>query len=190
MEKYKDSIYSRYFMFREGIFKNTKKILNISRDYIMIECFESKISREIIRYEDIINVVNSESNLKDFNINYYVKQKTNSEGIESYQQFSTSLRTQVVCEILKQMVIKAIIQDLYTKVNQHPVETFKSCLYFEDLEDSLGNFKQEGKILNKSNNSNKILDINLNIYRSIIEWVAYDSKRETRIRICDIEKAL
>ena len=104
MEIYKDTIYSRYFIFREGIFKNTKKILNISKDYLMIESFDSKFSTEIIRYEDIINVINSESNLKDFTINYYIKQKNNSDGIESNQQFTTHLRTQVVCEILKQIV--------------------------------------------------------------------------------------
>jgi len=46
--------------------------------------------------------------------------------------------------------------------------------------------KQDVK-MSKSSNPN-IFDINLNIYRSIIEWVSFDSKRETRIRTSEIEK--
>ena len=63
-------------------------------------------------------------------------------------------------------------------------------MFFDDIEDVLTNLKQEGKNLNKPFLNPNILEINLNIYRSTIEWVAFDSKRETRIRISDIEKIL
>ena len=139
----------------------------------MIESFDSKFSREIIRYEDIINVINSESNLKDFTINYYIKHKNNSDGIESNQQFTTHLRTQVVCEILKQIVYFIFTQDLYTKVNHYPVETFKSYLFFDDIEDVLTNLKQEGKNLNKPFLNPNILEINLNIYHIINIYVLF-----------------
>ncbi len=104
MEKYKDTIYFRYFILLEGIFKNTKKILNIARDYLMIESFDSKVLREIIPYQDIISVINSDRNSKDFKITYYARSLPNAEGKETTQQFSTPLRTQIVCEILKQIV--------------------------------------------------------------------------------------
>ena len=101
MEKYKDSIFSRYFILREGLFKNTKKILNISRDYLMIENLDDKNYKELIRYEDIVSIKISEGNPKDFKINYYLKE---NDQKETSQAFTTNLRTQVVCDILKQMV--------------------------------------------------------------------------------------
>lgn len=102
MEKYKDTIYSRYFILREGLFKNTKKILNISRDYLMIENLDDKNYKEIIRYEDIVSIKISEVNNKDFKINYFLK---DNDSRETSQSFTTNLRTQVVCDILKQLVL-------------------------------------------------------------------------------------
>ena len=54
-EKYKDHVFSRYFILREGLFKNTKKILNIYKDSILIENVD-ETEREIIKFEDIINI--------------------------------------------------------------------------------------------------------------------------------------
>jgi hypothetical protein len=102
MEKYKDTIYSRYFILREGLFKNTKKIINISRDYLMIENLDDKNYKEFIRYEDIVSIKISEGNPKDFKINYFLK---DNDSRETSQAFTTNLRTQVVCDILKQLVI-------------------------------------------------------------------------------------
>ena len=100
MEKYKDTIYSRYFILREGLFKNTKKILNISRDYLMIENLDDKNYKEIIRYEHILTIKISD-NAKDFKINYFLKE---NDAKETSQSFTTNLRTQVVCDILRQIV--------------------------------------------------------------------------------------
>ena len=100
MEKYKDTIYSRYFILREGLFKNTKKILNIAKEYIIIENLDDKNYKEIIKYEDIITIKISD-NAKDFKIHYYLK---DNEIKETSQAFTSSLRTQVVCDIWRQIV--------------------------------------------------------------------------------------
>lgn len=96
--KYKDHIFSRYFILKEGLFKNTKKIINIYRDSIFIENVD-ETDREIINFEDILNINYVEGNQKDFKITY----KT-TKGIETTLNFSSNFRTHVISDLLRQIV--------------------------------------------------------------------------------------
>ena len=93
--KYKDHIFSRYFILKEGLFKNTKKIINIYKDSILIENVD-ETEREVINFEDIQNVSFVENNNKDFKILY----KTN-KGIQTSLNFSSNFRTQVLSDLLR-----------------------------------------------------------------------------------------
>lgn len=190
--KYKDSIFSRYFILKEGLFKNTKKLINIYKDSIIIENIDES-EREIIIFEDIINVEYVDSNPKDFTITY------KSKGLEQSITFSSVYRTQVVCDLLRQI-------DLYSKINKHPVESFKCIMFFDALQNfqyylessqdpsfRKDSFKLEkDQVITINNNSpslkpNSSFDTTLNIYRSILELVPLDSKREIRLRFSDID---
>jgi hypothetical protein len=191
--KYKHTIFSRYFILKEGLFKNTKKLLNIYKDSIIIENIDES-EREIIIFEDIVNVEYVDGNPKEFTISY------KSKGLENSITFSSVYRTQVVCDLLRQI-------DLYSKINKHPVETFKCFMFFDPsqnfqyyLESSQGqdaslrkdSFKLEKDQVISNNNSPNVkpitrFDTTLNIYRSILELVPLDSKREIRLRFSDID---
>jgi hypothetical protein len=179
-QKYKDQIFSRYFVLKEGLFKNTKKIINIYRDSILIENIDES-EREIINFEDIQQIQNIAGNKKDFKIVF----KTN-KGVENTLNFSSNFRTQIICDLLRQI-------DLYSKINKHPIETFKSFLFFEDYENVMEMFNLDEKnklsLINKGQEQQEgsIFDITVNLYRSVLEWVNFDSKRELRIRFSDID---
>ena len=95
--KYKDHLFSRYFIVKEGLFKNTKKLINIYRDSILIENIDESES-EIITFEDITNVQFSDKNRKDFKITY-----STLKGSEIIS-FSSSHRTQIISDLLRQIV--------------------------------------------------------------------------------------
>ncbi len=104
-----------------------------------------------------------------------------------------------------------------SKIHYYPVETFKSLLIFEETEDIIMNFPkiiigEKSNNLNNQKNiteisntnpslnekekskgrlgsfsSASVFEITFNLHRSIIELSNLDSKRETRIRLSDIE---
>jgi hypothetical protein len=98
LAKYKEHTFSRYFILKEGLFKNTKKLINIYRDGILIENID-ETELELLSYEDIINIEFSEKNIKEFKITY-----KNQKQIETSASFSTTLRTQVISDLLRQIV--------------------------------------------------------------------------------------
>jgi hypothetical protein len=99
-EKYNDNLHSRCFILKEGIFKNTKKIMNIYNNSLMIENVD-ETEKEIIEFEKIENVVFSKENQKEFSISYF----TNSEQNDiKLIKFSTNLRTQIIADILNLIV--------------------------------------------------------------------------------------
>jgi len=99
-EKYNENIQSRYFILKEGIFKNTKKILNIYNDSLMIENTDES-EREIILFENIENVLYSKENQKEFSISYKGTSEVNDIRVF---KFSSHLRTQIITDILTQIV--------------------------------------------------------------------------------------
>lgn len=100
-DKYNDCINSRYFILKEGIFKNTKKILNIYNDSLMIENTD-ETERELILFENIENVFFSKENQKEFSISYRVTSDLNDIRVS---KFSSHLKTQIITDILTQIVI-------------------------------------------------------------------------------------
>ena len=98
-----------------------------------------------------------------------------------------------------------------SKIHYYPVETFKSLLIFDETEEIITNFSQmlskEKAALSSASNqtpsnlpispkntgrssnfvSATVFEITFNLHRSIIELANLDSKRETRLRLCDIE---
>ena len=101
-DKYNEKIFSRYFILREGIFKNTKKILNIYNNSLLIENTD-ETEREIIQFENIENVFYSKENQKEFTISYKELNEVNDLKIS---KFSSNLRTQIIADILHQIVKK------------------------------------------------------------------------------------
>jgi hypothetical protein len=101
IDKYNDYINSRYFILKEGIFKNTKKILNIYNDSLMIENTD-ETEREIILFENIENVFFSKENHKEFSISYRATAEVNDIRV---CKFSSHLKTQIITDILTQIVI-------------------------------------------------------------------------------------
>lgn len=99
-DKYNDYINSRYFILKEGIFKNTKKIMNIYNDSLMIENTD-ETEREIILFENIENVFFSKENQKEFSISYKATTEVNDIRVS---KFSSDLRTQIITDILTQIV--------------------------------------------------------------------------------------
>ncbi len=99
-DKYNDNINSRYFILKEGIFKNTKKILNIYNDSIMIENTDES-ERELILFENIENVFFLKENQKEFSISYKGTSEINDIRVS---KFSSHLRTQIIVDILTQIV--------------------------------------------------------------------------------------
>jgi hypothetical protein len=95
--KYKNHLFSRYFIVKEGLFKNTKKLLNIYRDSILIENIDES-EREIINFEDITNIQYSDKNKKDFKITH-----NTTKGFENVT-YSSGLRTQIISDLLRQIV--------------------------------------------------------------------------------------
>lgn len=99
-DKYNDNMHSRYFILKEGIFKNTKKILNIYNDSLMIENADES-ERDVILFENIENVFFSKENQKEFTISY---KTTNDLNDIRVSKFSSHLRTQIITDILTQIV--------------------------------------------------------------------------------------
>lgn len=100
-DKYNDNLISRYFILKEGIFKNTKKILHIYSQYLMIENADES-EREFILLENIENVFFSKENPKEFTISYKFSSEINELRVS---KFSSNLRTQIMADILNQIVI-------------------------------------------------------------------------------------
>lgn len=96
-------LFSRYYILKEGLFKNTKKILNIYRESLVLENID-ETEKELIPYETILNVEVSDKNNKDFKLYYQGKSGPITVS------FSTSLRKEAVSDILRQMVINSFIQ--------------------------------------------------------------------------------
>jgi len=124
INKYNDYINSRYFILKEGIFKNTKKILNIYNDSLMIENTDES-EREIILFENLENVFFSKENQKEFSISYRATAEVNDIRV---CKFSSHLKTQIITDILTQIVILFGIFYI-TFLNIFNIFIYKNCLF-------------------------------------------------------------
>ena len=169
--------HSRYAIIKEGLFKNTKKILSVFHNSFTLENVDGS-EKETISFEEIKSIQYSSKNQKEFKIKYQT-QKNN----DTLLTFTCSYRLNLISDLQTQI-------DLYSKINQYPLEMFKCYISYNliDMNKDALSFEEKDKRILVKNNTNKIVyDINLNLYRSIFEWIPIDSKKEMRIYFYDIE---
>jgi len=96
--KYNDIIFSRYIISKIGLFKNANKILNIYKEYLMIENPDGK-DLEILHFENIYNIQLTEGYSNEFKIIY-----VNNKRVETVHTYVSNLRSNILTDIFKQMV--------------------------------------------------------------------------------------
>ena len=96
---YYNLIYSRYFILKEGLYKNIKKLLNVCKQCIIIENID-RSCQEIIPYQKIIDVKFSKDNGKEFFIQYL-----NQQEVENVHSFLSTLRSNIITDLFYQMVL-------------------------------------------------------------------------------------
>ena len=95
--------FSKYFIQKEGLFKNKKKIINLYKEGILITNFE-ETEKEEIYYEDIINIT-SEENSKDFTIHLKDNVLVSKENNNQLSTITYSLaNSQTICSILSELI--------------------------------------------------------------------------------------
>lgn len=168
--------HSRYAIIKEGLFKNTKKILSIFHSSFTLENVDGS-EKETITFEEIASIQYSSKNPKEFKIKYQ-----NNKKNETIITFQCNYRLNLISDLQTQI-------DLYSKINQYPLEMFK-CYISYNFDDIINDnnliLEEKDKKLQIKNKF--IFDINLNLYRSIFEWIQIDSKKEMRINFYEIEK--
>lgn len=168
--------HSRYAIIKEGLFKNTKKILSIFHNSFTLENVDGS-EKETITFEEIASIQYSSKNPKEFKIKYQ-----NNKKIDTIIAFQCNYRLNLISDLQTQI-------DLYSKINQYPLEMFK-CYISYNFDDIINgnNLIVEEKDKKLQIKNKFIFDINLNLYRSIFEWIQIDSKKEMRINFYEIEK--
>jgi len=96
--KYNDTLYSRYVISKEGLFNSANKILNIYKEFLVIENPDGK-EHEIIHFESIYNVQVTEDYKTEFKIICI-----NNKRAETVCSYHSSLRANILTDIFKQMV--------------------------------------------------------------------------------------
>lgn len=170
------NFYSRYFIVKEGLFKNTKKILNVFHNSFTIENMD-KSEKETVNFEDITLIQFSDKNAKEFKIKYQ------SKRIEIQIVYSCSYRLNLISDLLTQI-------DLYSKINIYPIETFKCFIAYQRFSALNNSLSYDLNHLLVQNPKWKVntSDVSVNIYRSIFEWTHIDLKKEMRLNFYEIEK--
>jgi hypothetical protein len=168
--------YSRYFIVKEYLFKNIKKILNVFNNCIILENTDGS-EKETIAFEDISSIQINEKNKKEFKIKYQ-----NAKKQEIFVTFTCAYRLYLISDLLTQI-------DLYAKINIYPVETFKCFMVYNS-----NDFNEQQEIFDLVENNLQLKKgmkgvhiINVNIYRSILQWIQIDSKKEMKLNFYDID---
>ena len=235
-KNYKDqNSLSRYYIIKEGIFKNKKKLINMYKESLVIYDVE-ETSKEEIYYDNIISIF-TEENTKEFTIKYkdYTLEKQSNINTINDKSFNVatnfnkdkvnnlnnktknkdllidstiyqSISYSVVSNNIKSLIINDILKNIDTlNKSKDPSKFSNACILSNikkfncymflnsNIKTCFNINKENGKLIlsnNKLSNNSFVLDINLSIYNSMIEWVSSNdtnkSNREIRVKFTEI----